>query len=128
MSEHLHHIPEITRDQLVQKRHGGEPFILVDVLTHEHFLRAHLPGAINVPVDRIRELAPLLFGEDDEIVVYCANPKCSASATAANILTQLGFTNIWEFSGGIQEWIDGNLPLVVSDDLLLEIERRQKAA
>ena len=128
MSEHNHQIPKITRGELVRKRSSGEAFILVDVLTHEHFLRAHLPGAINVPVDRIHELAPLLFGRHDEIIVYCANIKCNAGPTAAKILDQLGFTNVRDFGGGIQEWIDGDLPLVISDEMRQEILRHQKAA
>ena len=102
----------ISREELVDKRRRGDPFILVDVLSHEHFEHIHLPGAINVPLPMMRELAPLLFGKDDDIIVYCAGFECTASPTAATILTQLGFTRVAHYAGGIKDWQEGNLPLV----------------
>jgi rhodanese-related sulfurtransferase len=127
MGEQREEVTVITRDELGKKRSEGEPFVLVDVLSHDHFERVHLPGAVNVPLDRIRELAPLLFGIDDEIIVYCANLHCTASPTAAKLLEQIGFTNILDFAGGIQEWLDAGLPVVLSDDLRQEIERKKAA-
>ncbi|HOF89030.1 MAG TPA: rhodanese-like domain-containing protein [Armatimonadota bacterium] len=97
-------VREISRQALVDKRRRGEAYVLVDVLAHEHFVHRHLPGAINVPLHILRDLAPLLFGEHDEIIVYCANTACAASATAAKILGGLGFTNVYDYAGGIKDW------------------------
>jgi len=66
---------KISRDELEQKIDRGEHFTLVEALAPEKFAHAHLPGAINVPVDRVRELAPsMLPDKNAEIVVYCASP------------------------------------------------------
>ena len=105
-------VREITREELVQKRQQGEAFILVDVLSHEHFSHVHLPGAINVPLQLMRDLAPLLFSKQDPIIVYCANPECTASPTAAKILLQLGYTDVLDYAGGIQDWLDHDLPVI----------------
>jgi len=115
MADHTAEIYEITRDALVEKRRHGEAFILVDVLTHENFTHIHLPGAINLPLDTLRELAPLVLGFDDEIVVYCASFSCQASRRAARQLMDLGFTNVLDYTGGIQDWTDGDLPLIHHD-------------
>ena len=66
-------VREISLNELVEKRRHGEPFILVDVLTHEHFAHIHIPGSINVTQPELRVPAPLLFGKDDRIIVYCSN-------------------------------------------------------
>lgn len=105
-------IREISRDDLVHHMHSGERFVLVDVLTHEHFLRVHLPGAINIPVNLLRDLAPLVLGQHDQIIVYCANFQCHASPTAARILMQLGYADVLDFAGGILDWEEGSLPVV----------------
>jgi rhodanese-related sulfurtransferase len=47
---------------------------VVETLAAERYREAHLPGALNIPPERIRELAPqLLPSTDAEIVTYCTN-------------------------------------------------------
>jgi rhodanese-related sulfurtransferase len=62
----------ISKDELKRKLGSVE---LVEALPAEAYERSHLPGAKNIPVGEIRELAPkLLLNKEGEIVVYCANP------------------------------------------------------
>lgn len=47
---------------------------LVETLAPERYREAHLPGALNIPPEHVRELAPkLLPDKNAEIVTYCAN-------------------------------------------------------
>jgi rhodanese-related sulfurtransferase len=47
---------------------------LVETLAPERYREAHLPGALNIPPERVGELAPkLLPDKSAEIVTYCAN-------------------------------------------------------
>ncbi len=47
---------------------------VVETLAPERFREAHLPGALNIPPDKIKELAPqLLPDKDAEIITYCAS-------------------------------------------------------
>lgn len=47
---------------------------LVETLAPERYREAHIPGALNIPPERIKELAPqLLPNKDAEIVTYCTN-------------------------------------------------------
>jgi rhodanese-related sulfurtransferase len=40
----------------------------------QRYGEAHLPGALNIPPDKIKELAPqVLPNKDAEIVTYCTN-------------------------------------------------------
>lgn len=48
--------------------------VVVETLAPERYREAHLPGALNIPPERINELAPqLLADKDAEIVTYCTN-------------------------------------------------------
>ena len=47
---------------------------VVETLAPERYREAHIPGALNIPPERINELAPqLLPNKDAEIVTYCTN-------------------------------------------------------
>ena len=64
----------ITRDELKQKIDRKDNFQMVEALPADKFRHTHLPGAINVPYDRVREVAPqLLPDKNAEIVTYCAS-------------------------------------------------------
>ena len=65
----------INRDELKLKIDRGDEFYLVETLPTETYRHAHLPGAINLPPDRVSELAPsVLPDQSAEIVVYCGSP------------------------------------------------------
>jgi rhodanese-related sulfurtransferase len=49
---------------------------VVETLAPERYREAHLPGALNIPPEQIKELAPqLLPDKNAEIVTYCANAR-----------------------------------------------------
>ena len=65
----------ISRDELrkmIERRHQ---FLLVETLPETAYHHAHLPGAKNLPPDKVTALAPTLLPDKNaEIVVYCASP------------------------------------------------------
>jgi rhodanese-related sulfurtransferase len=65
----------ISREELKAKIDSGEAFTLVETLQEVAYQHEHLPGAINLPPDRVRELAAnLLPDKAAEIIVYCSSP------------------------------------------------------
>lgn len=65
----------ISRDELKIKIDRHDEFRLVETLPETAYHHAHLPGAINLPPQKLVELAPtLLPNKQAEIVVYCASP------------------------------------------------------
>lgn len=102
----------ISRDELKEKIEGEDDFELVEVLSEDQYEELHLPGAINIPGDQLREQAPERIPDKDrEIVVYCASPACQASSRAAKLLTDLGYTHVKDYAGGKQHWREGGLPV-----------------
>ena len=68
-------VQTISRDDLKRKIDGKDDFLLVETLPTVAYEHAHLPGAINLPPDQVRQLAPqLLPDKGAQIVVYCASP------------------------------------------------------
>jgi sulfur dioxygenase len=89
----------------------NRPFLL-DVREPDEFSGelGHVPGAVLIPLPelsaRAAELAPF---KDRDIVVICRAGV--RSATAAAILTGLGFEHVSNLKGGMLDWDDANLPV-----------------
>lgn len=68
-------VATITREELGEKIERGDKFQLVETLPRTAYDHAHLPGAINLPPDQVKELASkLLPDKSADIVVYCSSP------------------------------------------------------
>ena len=65
----------IRRDELKAKMDRGDRFTLLETLPEEYYRRSHLPGALHMPYDQVRQLAPVLAPDKNaEIITYCMNP------------------------------------------------------
>lgn len=105
-------VKSIDREALKSKIDRGEPLVLLETLSPEHFRHMHLPGAHNAPPERIGELAPTLIPDKrTEVITYCAGPTCQASAEAARELAALGYTNVRHYEGGKKDWTSAGLPV-----------------
>jgi len=66
--------PTISTKDLKAKLDHKEKVKVVETLAPERYREAHIPGALNIPPDKIKELAPQLLPDKDvEIVTYCSN-------------------------------------------------------
>ncbi|HEX3352962.1 MAG TPA: rhodanese-like domain-containing protein [Terriglobales bacterium] len=64
----------ISTKDLKSKLDQKQGITIVETLAPERYREAHLPGALNIPPERIKELAPqLLPHKNADIVTYCAN-------------------------------------------------------
>ena len=64
----------ISTKELKGKLERKESLKVVETLAPERYREAHIPGALNIPPDKIKELAPqLLPNKNAEIVTYCTN-------------------------------------------------------
>lgn len=86
---------------------GKEPHTLIDVRTAQEFVTGSIPGAINIPVQELgRKLEKV--PQDRPVVVYCRSG--SRSATAAGLLKQRGYGEVFDL-GGIISWASSGYPL-----------------
>ena len=98
----------ISREELQQKLARGDRFKLVMSLGEWEFKMKHIPTSIRFASDEemLATLQP-----DEEIVVYCTNPACHASAEAYQTLIEHGYTHVRRYAGGVSEWEESGLPL-----------------
>jgi len=64
----------ISTQDLKAKLDRKDEIKVVETLAPERYREAHLPGALNIHPDKIKELAPqVLPNKNAEIVTYCTN-------------------------------------------------------
>ena len=77
-------------------------YIILDTRTQTEYDEKHIPGAIVISHDEIKEKAESALPDKDQLIlVYCRSGR--RSKLAAEDLVELGYTNIKEF-GGIIDW------------------------
>lgn len=104
-------VAKITREEVRAKLENGVEVALVEALPAKYYLERHLPGALNLPHDRVDELAPTLLPDKSvEIIVYCASAPCKNSGIAAERLAELGYANVRDYHEGKADWIAAELP------------------
>jgi rhodanese-related sulfurtransferase len=93
----------ISADELKQKIDREGPFLLLDVRTAEEYQAGHIPGALHIPLDKLRERSLELKGKaTGALVVYCG--QSLRSYQASRILKELGLGEAINLEGGIRMW------------------------
>lgn len=106
----------LSRKELKEWLDADKDLKLIEVLAEESFRDFHIPGAVNVPGDQLRERIPeVVPNKDQTVVVYCASPSCTASDRAAALLVEMGYTDVHDYRGGKSHWKEGGLPVATEE-------------
>lgn len=81
----------LNADAVHDMQSKGQEFILLDVRSSADFQAQHIQGAINVPRPSILKAQ---LPKSKSLVLYCGNPACMLSYTAAQALAGNGYTNV----------------------------------
>jgi rhodanese-related sulfurtransferase len=106
-------ILEISVEELLRKLDESAAIVLIDALAPMVYAHSHLPGAINLPASSLDRfmIERRLPDRDAEIIVYCSSSDCDDSIVTARELAALGYTNVFHYAGGKDEWRARGLPL-----------------
>jgi rhodanese-related sulfurtransferase len=91
--------------------------LVLDVREPAEWAEGHIPGALLVPRGVLEAKAdleypnrePRLADRSQPIIVHCAS--AARSAMAADVLQQMGFTDVRSLAGGIVAWKEKGLPI-----------------
>lgn len=86
--------------------------IILDIRTPEEFDQGIIEGAINIDFYEPTFSSDLdALDKDAHYVVYCRSGNRSGQAMST--FADLGFTNVTEIDGGIANWYEADLPVVL---------------
>lgn len=85
--------------------------VIIDVRTPEEFAQGHIAGSVNIDVassDFVSQVSKL--DKTKTYAVYCRSGNRSEVATAE--MEKLGFTSLYNMTGGAIDWSAAGFPLV----------------
>jgi rhodanese-related sulfurtransferase/predicted transcriptional regulator len=105
---HRDELEPVTPAELIDRATKGLVTVL-DVRPAEEYAAGHLPGAINIPFDRLESRLAML-SKRKEIVAYCRGPYCLMSFEAVAALRKRGL-KARRLENGFPEWRAAGLPV-----------------
>jgi len=77
--------------------------LILDVRTKEEYARGHIPGAVNIPVNKLEQsLNKIYVYREKPVLVYCASG--GRSPLAIRILINYGFSQLYHLYRGFSSW------------------------
>lgn len=108
-----HPVEEIDLGRARQFFTGGVA-IFLDAREFEDYWAGHIEGAVSVPYTEFQDNSASVEQLDRStcLVTYCDGDECQSSIDLAVRLSEMGFTDVWFYFGGWNEWSAAGLPIV----------------
>jgi len=84
------------------KREGG---VWVDPRTMSQFVNEHIPGAIHMPFENVRDKHDRLY-QFEVVIVYGSDYNAPIAEAMSKRLIELGHRNVQTLRGGLRAWKD----------------------
>ncbi len=98
---------KISADEAYRMMTDTTGYLILDVRTQEEFDQGHIENAVLLPVTDMAEKAGKQLADKEQVIlVYCRSGR--RSEQAAQLLMDMGYTNIYDF-GGIIDWPHGTV-------------------
>ncbi len=105
---HRDQLEPVPASEVLERARKGLVTVL-DVRPEEEYAAGHLPGAINVPIEKLESYLSKL-PKRKEVIAYCRGPYCLMSFEAVEKLRRRGF-KAKRLQDGYPEWRAAGLPV-----------------
>jgi rhodanese-related sulfurtransferase len=103
-------IREVTVEETQQRLSAKPDAKLFDVREDNEWQAAHATGAEHLGKGIIeRDIEEKVPDKSTEVILYCGGGF--RSALAADVLQQMGYTNVFSMAGGWKAWKDSGAPI-----------------
>jgi rhodanese-related sulfurtransferase len=97
-------VSEIPAADAVAMHRNGDDLVYLDVRESNEWNLFRIPGAVHLPVGRVREEVLGVIAPDCRVIVYCA--RGGRAKQAAGIMRELGYDRVASIQGGVHAWHD----------------------
>lgn len=103
-------IKEVTVQETRDRLSANANAKLIDVREDNEWEAAHAAGAEHLGKGIIeRDIETAVPDKSTELILYCGGGY--RSALAADVLRQMGYTNVWSMAGGWKAWKESGAPV-----------------
>ncbi len=84
--------------------------LILDVRSQAEFSAGHIGRAKHIPVDQLlKRMNEVEKSKSEPVLVYCKSGQ--RASMACRLLKKAGFTQLFNLAGGINAWVQADLPI-----------------
>lgn len=104
---------KVTAEQVIELVQSKSDLVIIDARKKSDRAKGYIEGSIGLPDTETspEALAKHIDSKDTPVLFFCNGVKCGRSVTSSKIAVNDGYTNIYWFRGGWEEWIEKDLPV-----------------
>lgn len=104
----------VSAEEVVAMILSNSELVVIDSRKKTEYIKGHIEGAINIlntelTPDNLEEVAP---DKTKALLFYCNGIRCLRSSDSIGKALDWGYTNIFWFRGGWNEWTEKRLPVI----------------
>ena len=104
----------VSAEEMIELVEKYDDLVILDARKKSDVAKGFIEGSISLPNTETNgaSLAKHVASKSTPIAIYCNGIKCGRSVKAAKIALAEGYSKVFWFRGGIQEWEAKGLPVV----------------
>ncbi len=110
--ENIPGVTRVTAEDILALVEKTPRLVIIDSRIAMDRKQGHLEGSLSLPDTETNcaALARLIDKKDRPALFYCNGVKCGRSVVAVNIARQCGYTRLYWYRGGFEDWKQKNYP------------------
>jgi rhodanese-related sulfurtransferase len=104
----------VSAEEVVDLILSNADMIIIDSRKKTEYLKGHIEGAINILNTELarEDLQTIAPDRNQAVLFYCNGARCLRSSDSIGKALGWGYTNIYWFRGGWEEWTEKRLPVI----------------
>ena len=104
----------VSAEEVVDLILSNPELVVIDSRKKTEYIKGHIEGAINIlNTELMREDLDMIAPDRAQaLLFYCNGVRCLRSSAAIKKAVGWGYTNIFWFRGGWNEWTEKRLPII----------------
>ena len=112
--ENITGVTQVSAEEVVDLILSDADIIIIDSRKKTEYLKGHIEGAINILNTELarEDLETIAPDRSQAVLFYCNGARCLRSSDSIDKALGWGYTNIYWFRGGWEEWTEKRLPVI----------------
>lgn len=106
----------VNAEELIALAAKTPDLVIIDARIAGDRKHGYLEGSVSLPdlQTNCSSLAKVIPKKNSPALLYCNGVNCGRSVTSSRIALKCGYTNLYWFRGGYEEWLAKSYPFVVN--------------
>lgn len=108
---------KVTAEEVIGLAENAADLVIIDSRIAEDRIHGYIEGSISLPNTETTcaTLAKHVKAFNTPTLYYCNGPKCGRSVKAIQIALDCGYTKIFWYRGGFEDWKEKKYPFIMNE-------------